>query len=95
MQQLEGLSFDPGNGVIFTIEHDGKSVRCFVEQGNEWLRQKGGAAPNFPELVLRYTKVIHAAAAGKAATAQASMDAWGLLITAEDLYSAQQEMRRA
>ncbi|MCO5975619.1 hypothetical protein [Ideonella oryzae] len=87
------MSFDPGNGVMFTIEHDGAPVRCFVEQANEWLKQKEGSVKNFPELVLRYSKVIRAAAAKKAAQAAMPMDAWGHLITAEDLRSAQQGMR--
>lgn len=93
MSQLENVSFDPGNGVMFTIEHDGLSVRCFVEQDNNWLKQKQGSVKNFPELVLRYSKVIRVAAAKKVAQTVMPMDAWGHLITAEDLRSAQQEMR--
>ncbi len=93
MPQLDNISFDQGNGVVFTIEHAGTPIRCFVEQSNQWLKQKEGSSTSFPSLVQRYAQVIHAAAIAKAAQSRASSDPWGHLITAEDLLNAQQAMR--
>jgi len=93
MQQLDNISFDQGNGVLFTVKYAGSSVRCFVEQSNQWLKQKEGSATTFPSLVQRYAKVIFAAATAKAALSGASNDPWGHLITAEDLFNAQEALR--
>jgi len=93
--ELFELHFDKGNGAIFTIEHDGRRVRCFVSQDSSFLSKKASTGQGFPEIFERYKRLVVAAAHISVARHGASSDIWGNHVTDDDLTMAQTAQRRA
>ena len=92
---LIDLYFDKGNGAVFSVEHQGQRVRCFVQLDNAFLARKASPGESFPSIFKRYAAVIAHAAAANIARSGVSTEPWGNLITGEDIEIAQDMPRRA
>jgi len=93
--ELTNLHFDPGNGAVFEIVHDGKPVRCFVSQDNAFLSKKASPDQNFPEVFARYSNLIAQAAYSSIMAKGISNDPWGNLVTGEEIESVQRAHGKA
>jgi hypothetical protein len=88
-ERLDDLYFDKGSGAIFFVSHEGRRVRCFVEQRNAFLEKKATGGMTFPDVVRRYESLIHRAALAAIERDGVSADAWGNLVSAQDCEMAQ------
>ncbi|WP_143047907.1 hypothetical protein [Thalassotalea agarivorans] len=91
MSKIQDLQFNKGTGALFKVEHEGKMVKCFVTQDNEFLTRKASPGQIFPNIFNRYTSVIYQAAVKNIQTKGIDSNPWGNHITAQDIQEAQRE----
>lgn len=91
---IKTVSFDKGNGAIFTVEIEGRPVRCFLEQDNSFLAKKASPNQTFPSIFDRYRDLIGEAALLNVTQYGVSGDIWGNLITSKDLDEALAALRK-
>lgn len=92
-EHLVNLHFDKGNVALFSVNHQGQLVKCWLSQDNDFWAKKASPGQNFPEIFERYASLIAEAASLSVAMYGISADVWGNEITVQDIEVAQQERR--